>query len=415
MTHPTREVSRSPRSSSAGSTALRILVLSHVPLVRELGEGRVCVELTEEFRKLGHMVETFDCRDAFPGDRPARWHRLFPLRFRAKARDFLRREGGRFDIIDALHGVGPLPKREVGFEGLLVARSAGLYAFYQQNLDYQRITWPDRLPGTRAGQLVARWTQHRAAMACKESLRNADLINVSNEDELMYVTEELGLGHKSVFLPLGVSPEHASALADTAANASERLERKEVVFVGAWSLRKGAADWGAIVRLTRSMVPGVRFRFLGTGVDETSVLADLRLPRDEGLTVVPHYAAPQLPSLLSRSAVGALPSYIEGWPLGVLEQLAAGIPTVAYDVPGPRSMLKDSDYELLCPAGDVERFSRLLARNLTLSTPEYGVLAAQCRAIASKFLWPEIAKATVDRYSRAIRELRDVVGAETWR
>lgn len=412
MTHSTREVSRAPRPSFAGSTALRILVLSHVPIVRELGEGRVCVELTEEFRKLGHTVETFDCRDAFPGERPARWHRLFPLRFRSKARDFLRREGGRFDIVDALHGVGPLPKREVSFEGLLVARSAGLYAFYQQNLRYQRLTWPDRLPGTRAGQLVARWTQDRAAIACKESLRNADLINVSNEDELLYVTEELGLGHKCAFFPLGVSAAHASALADAAANAWERLQRKEVVFVGAWSLRKGAADWGAIVRLTRSMVPGVRFTFLGTGMDETSVLGDLRLPRDDRLTVVPHYAAPQLPALLSRAAVGALPSYIEGWPLGVLEQLAAGIPTVAYDVPGPRSMLRLLGRELLCPAGDVERFSRLLAQNLILSPPEYAVLAARCRAIASKFLWPEIARATVDRYSQAIRELGNVVRAD---
>jgi len=404
--HPiATEVSRSRTTARSGPGALRILMLSHVPLVRELGEGRVCVELAEEFRKLGHTVKTFDWTDAFPGERPARWHRLFPLRFAGRAREYVRRNHHRFDVIDALQGVGPLPKRRLGFDGLLVSRSAGLYAFYLRDLERQRQAWPERLPGTRAGKLLARWAQRRAAAACEASMMTADLVNVPNEDERSYLRDELGIGDRCVVNPLGLSQDHSAALGAAALPAAERLERKEVVFIGAWSLRKGAADWGAIVRRTRQLLPGTRFRFLGTGVEEDAVLADLRLPAAEGVTVVPRYAAGELPSLLAGATVGALPSYIEGWGLGVLEQLAAGVPTVAYDVSGPRSMLVQLDRELLCPPGDVERFSQLLAASLRLEPTAYAGLGSRCREVASPFLWPVIASETLERYSDALRAL----------
>jgi glycosyltransferase involved in cell wall biosynthesis len=390
-------------------------MLSHIPMVRELGEGRVCVELAEEFRRLGHTVETFDRRDAFPSERPARWHRLFPQRFGGRARAFVRRHGRRFDVIDALQGVGPLPKRVLGFDGLVVSRSAGLYAFYLRDLERQRELWPERLPGTQAGQLLARWAQRRAAAACEASMLGADLVNVPNEDELGYVRDELGIGERCIVNPLGMSERHSSALGSAALSAEARLARKEVVFIGSWSLRKGAADWGAIVRRTRELVPGTRFRFLGTGVDASAVLADLGAPRLKDVDVIPHYRAEELPSLLAPATVGALPSYIEGWGLGVLEQLAAGIPTVAYDVSGPRSMLAHLGSGLLCPAGDVERFSRLLAENLTQPRPPYAALADRCRAVASRFLWPRIAGETLERYSAALCKLRRPVEGAAYR
>jgi glycosyltransferase involved in cell wall biosynthesis len=295
--------------------------------------------------------------------------------------------------------VGPIPKTALGFRGLVVARSGGLYAFYQQHLEYQRKAWPDRLPGTRGGQLLARWTQRRQAAACEQALREADLVNLLNEDELDYVDRELGLGDKSVVLPLGLTEAHAAALAGAAAPAQDRLESREVAFVGAWSLRKGSADWGAVVRRTRAKVPGVRFRFLGTWSNEERVLADLGLPPADWLSITPRYEADQLPALLRQATVGALPSYIEGFPLGVLEQLGAGLPTIAYDVPGPRATLRLLDRELLCRAGDVERFSTLLADVLTLSPSAYQALAGCCREVAYRFRWPAVARATLNTYS----------------
>ena len=60
----------------------------------------------------------------------------------------------------------------------------------------------------------------------------------------------------------------------------------------------------------------------------------------DGVTVLPHYRSEELPELLAPVTVGALPTYVEGYGLGIVEQLAAGIPSIAYDVPGPRTLLR---------------------------------------------------------------------------
>ena len=376
-----------------------------MPLVRELGAGRVPLELAEEFRRLGHSVETFDYRDAFPGVSMARWHDLLPLRFAKRAAAFVRAHAGSFDVIDALLGDLPFEKQRLGFDGLLVARSTGLYGLYRQYVEYERAVWRHRLPGTPAGRCLSRWAQRRAFAACERSLRAADLVNLLNQDEHDYVQRALGLGHRCVVFPNGLSGSHAGRLGATAGAPAVRLQRKEVAVIGSWTLRKGVADWAEIVRRTRALVPAARFRFLGTGTGAAEVLADLELPASEWVSVVPSYRSEELPGLLSHLTVGALPSYMDGWGLGVLEQMAAGLPTVAYDVPGPRAMLGQLDPDLLVAPGDVARFSQRLAELLALPLPSYERLAARCRLVSQRFLWPAIASSTLTSYTEALARL----------
>ena len=59
----------------------------------------------------------------------------------------------------------------------------------------------------------------------------------------------------------------------------------------------------------------------------------------KALSCRPTFEEADLPSLLADCAVALFPSYVEGFGLAVLEQLAAGLPTIAYDVPGPRQIL----------------------------------------------------------------------------
>ena len=56
------------------------------------------------------------------------------------------------------------------------------------------------------------------------------------------------------------------------------------------------------------------------------------------------------------------PSRTEGMPLGVLEAMASGIPVIASDIPGNRSVLRDNDNGLLVPVGDVRSFAVAIAR-----------------------------------------------------
>ena len=54
-----------------GSQTMRVLLISDVPLMRELGGGRVQLETAEELRRLGHSVETFDPYGCIPCRRPS--------------------------------------------------------------------------------------------------------------------------------------------------------------------------------------------------------------------------------------------------------------------------------------------------------------------------------------------------------
>src|SRR5207253_1659279 len=112
-----------------------------------------------------------------------------------------------------------------------------------------------------------------------------------------------------------------------------RRRSKCVAFVGWWHVRKGARDWPAIYRAIKEAVPEARFLFLGTSVSEQAVRNELHAGDDRSVSVVPEFSSAKLPEYLQAATVGAFPSYIEGFGFSVLETLAAGAPTVAYDVP----------------------------------------------------------------------------------
>src|SRR5207237_5357929 len=98
-----------------------------------------------------------------------------------------------------------------------------------------------------------------------------------------------------------------------------------------------------------------RFLFLGTMIANEKVWNDLELEPADFIEVVPQFDPDDLPRLLSDGTVGAFPSYVEGFGMAVVEQLAAGLPTVAYDAPGPRHILGTLP-QLLAPPADPVAF-----------------------------------------------------------
>lgn len=129
---------------------LRILVIVNLPWDSRLGASRVWIELAEQWRARGHTVEKFSMSDAFPGGPPSRV--MFAIRqvtFIWKAAAFVRKNGHRFDVIDALVGTLPYSRAQLGFRGLIVARSVGLYRLY----DKFDATIQQRWPRPREGKI----------------------------------------------------------------------------------------------------------------------------------------------------------------------------------------------------------------------------------------------------------------------
>jgi glycosyltransferase involved in cell wall biosynthesis len=379
---------------------MRILMVMHMMQARDAGAPRVQLELADELRRLGCEVEVL-AETSQPAGRLAEyaragfWRRAVP-RVAAVAQ--------RFDVVDAHHSNLPVPKQRLGLDGLLVARSSGLAPFYHDFDAYSRRRWPESRSGVRALEPVRRWRGRQLLRAALRSLRHADLINVPNAAEAEWLDEHCRYAGKTVVIPNGIPAPMGALFERGAQPPEERLREPMVAFIGDWSLRKGSADWPAIVRGVRLAVPEARFRFLGTLVPEDVTRRALGDP--PGVEVVERYRPDELPALLAPVTVGALPSYAEGFGLGVVEKLASGIPTVAYDVGGPRSILSAVDDRLLVPVGDAEKLASRIADLLRMDVAPYGELAGRCIAAARPFHWNLIAERTLEVYEDRLAALR---------
>ncbi|PYL04252.1 MAG: hypothetical protein DME32_02225 [Verrucomicrobia bacterium] len=372
---------------------MRILTIADLPWDARLGAVRILMELARAWEAAGHEVAHYCLGDAFPDktSSPPRsaWRRL---QFPQKAAAFVRKNAARFDVIDAIVGTLAIPKTRLNFNGLLVARSIGSHRLYREFETMALERWPDQPRGKISGAIFYSYFQRQLFRNAEKALQNCDLVNVPNETEL----ESFGRTKPAIIQPYGLSQKWL--LNEAAASPEARLAQQKISFIGMWSLRKGARDWGEIIRHVRASVPNARFKFLGTMTGNERVMRDLDVSPCDWIEIVPEYQPDELSKLLSDAAVGAFPSYTEGFGLGLLEQLAAGIPTVAYDAPGPRSILRGTLLELLVPVGDVEKLAAALIEILSVDRARYQQLVGRCKEVASGFSWPVIARETAHQY-----------------
>lgn len=389
---------------------LKILMMIHVPWNRNQGAPRVQLELADEFQSLGHHVDKFDFNDAFPShqySRSSRFTQFIRPSFAAKAKAFVQSNSHRFDVIDAHQGNLPYSKEQLRFNGLLVSRSVGLHAFSAEFAKLEKSKWPGTKKGNPLAKILRSWRWHLEAPNDLKSFQTCDLINLPNQDEMIYVRDVWGLGNKCVVFPFGLSSQRQQMFCKAIQPAPVRLQHKQVVFIGYWTPRKGSRDWAKIIVQTKSKIPDVNFLFLGTGISVDEVLTDLDLPPVNWIKIIPSYNSDELPELLSGATVGAFPSYMEGFGFAVLEKIASGLPTVTYDIPGPREILRHLDRSFMVPLGDIDRFTTELVRLLQLDEQTYNQISKNCVKVAQKFCWSKIAKAQLDTYCEFLEKSQE--------
>jgi glycosyltransferase involved in cell wall biosynthesis len=382
---------------------MRILTVVDLPSDARLGAARISMELSRAWETAGHKVSHYCLDDAFraPASSPplSAWRRL---RFPGRAAAFVRKNAARFDVIDCLVGALPVAKHRLNFTGLLVARSIGSHRLYRNFEEMARQRWPDQPRGKLSGRIFYAIFQQQLFRNSEKALQYCDLVNLPNEYEL----ECLSSKKPAIVQTYGLTEQWRQKLAQAAASPETRLLQQKVSFIGTWSARKGARDWGGIIRRVRATVPAARFKFLGTLTDNERVWRDLNIPPCDWIEIVPEYQPDELPKLLSDSTVGAFPSYAEGFGLGLLEQLAAGIPTVSYNAPGPRSILQRGLPDLLVPIGNVEQLSAALTQMLSADLASYRKLIKRCIEVVGRFLWSTIAKETARLYETHLARVR---------
>jgi glycosyltransferase involved in cell wall biosynthesis len=387
---------------------LRILVVVNLPWDDRLGAVRIWMQLAKQWAKAGHTVEKFCLSDAFPNPTSSAaryaWRQaIFPYR----AARFVRSYARKFDVVDCLIGTLPFPKRSLRFEGLLVGRSIGLYLTYADFIRSSRQRWQGQRRGKFLGRLLYTFTSWLLKRCADRALAHCDWFNLPNEDEKRALDERCP-GAKIIVEPYGLSDAERAAFLKATQPALARLAHKEICFLGMWSVRKGSRDWPEIVRAIWNSAPDARFAFLGTMADEKTVLYDLGISPRESIRCVRTYDPKDLPQLVAGCAVGLFPSYIEGFGISVIEQLAAGIPTIAYDVPGPRQIFASARSEFLVASGNATAMAERAVKILQMNESEYASLSETSRRIANAFRWEKIAADTIDQYAAALAEVRSL-------
>lgn len=366
---------------------MKVLLCTCTPVSPRLGASKVFLEVAQGYGKLGWECTVVGPEEIAAPDRPGDLQAQ-PLLLR----NYLAKRAADFDVIEYEHHQLPFPRATFAPRPLFVARSV-ILAHCQLQAGYRP------LPGLRGqlGRLVRQGAWRRSAQdlvdQADRTLRSADVIDVCNTHERHAL---LAAGHapeKILLQPFGLFPERLAALAP---RPNARLD-PVVVFLGTFDPRKGMAEFPRIVATILETHPNARFRLLGTAgliPDARGVLRTFPRALRRHLEVIPQFEPAELPKLLDGTALGVFPSHCEGFPFGVLEQLAAGIPVVAYDAPGPPMMLPN---EYLVRRGDAVGLGR--RASALLGAPDK-LAAAQswARLRATEFSWESALVATTEAY-----------------
>jgi glycosyltransferase involved in cell wall biosynthesis len=375
----------------------------HLPWRPELGAVRPQFEIAAELRRRGHEVDHFGFEEAFGPRERTRTQALLGPRFARVATRRVAKIATSYDVIDANEADLPATKAELGFPGLLVVRSNGLRTFYRAWEREARRRWPDDVGRYRTARAIRAVRARVEDCDASRSHRSADVFLLLNETELDTINREQ-LSADRVIVPHGLTEEYVDAVADQARR--DRVAPCTVSCIGTWDKRKGARDWPAIVRGVLDRVPSARFAFLGVGVAPGTVRAALGdVVTAERVSVVPRFEPADLPGLLVSTTVGALPSYVEGFGLAVLELLAAGVPCVVYDNPGTRASSAPMTDEYRVQPGDTAAFAEQIAAVLSLDKRVYADVARKGRDFAEQRTWARSAAVTLDAYNAGLERL----------
>jgi glycosyltransferase involved in cell wall biosynthesis len=297
---------------------MRLLIVSHPPLLPELGSAQVALNLAAALRARGHDVQAWSPPSPLPpggrwGSARARRQRTIE-RFAAMA--------GPFDLIDtpAIAASARLARCAP-----LIVRSVQPELRYLAFAVRTGLRW-HLSPRVLAGALGAAWS----GAAVVQGWRRARTIVCLGTGELSWMQQHFrrwSAKLRPYVIAVGES-ERAALAGVRAQRPLPPAAGTRFLWLGRWSPHKG----------TRRLVRFLAAR-LAAARDETFTIAgcgplaerDLRPEwlRSGRIELVPSFARAELPSLLAAHQAGLFTSEVEGWGVSLNEMLESGMPVYA--------------------------------------------------------------------------------------
>lgn len=373
---------------------MRILFCTPASLTKSLGAAKVVIELAEEMQTLGWDCQLISIKDLATESGESMSESL---------RRYLQKHAGDYDVVDYDHEYLPYPRSEFASRTLFVARSV-LLTHHLETISIPRPGGIKPFIGNLVNGKKRRHKYREMVFNAHRTMQEADVINVSNQDDKAELMKR-GISSGKVFvMPYGISTVRRPQFDHI---SSTVLKQPKVAFVGTFDYRKGAKEFPNIVRSVAERIPGIKFCLLGVkGMFSTENEIRAQFPKRSRhtLEIAMSYAPEELPQMLSSCSVGIFPSYMEGMPFGILEMLAASVPVIAYDTPGA-PMLLPPDY--LVPRGDWQGISDKV---ISLLQNENALTEARrwAKDQSQLFSWKSIARETSDIYLDCTRKDRGV-------
>ncbi len=320
--------------------------------------------------------------------------------YRQALRERLQAVAGGYDFVEYDYSTLPFPRGDFPATPVFVACSVLLDHHLRDITLPSLLKGPRRLASLLRGKLPGRrpgWNLPDHIARCDATMRSADLVSVAGPRDLAKLVS-LGMPREKVaVLPYGLDISDFERLAAVPAHDTPP---PRAVFLGTFDARKGGAELPRIFTALRKRHPGFRLRLLGTaGLYPTAGEVAAFFPRAlrPALEIFPRFERADLPALLSDCTLGIFPSHLESFGFSVLEKMAAGLPVLAYDVPGPGDLLPR---EWLVPRGDWAALGGLAEQ--FLSHPERLPAARLlARETASRWTWDKAGKLTEEAFLQA--------------
>lgn len=187
-----------------------------------------------------------------------------------------------------------------------------------------------------------------------------------------------------------------------------RREEQRVVSVLRFSKRKRPLDLVRMVPQVLARLPRAQwpvFTLVGDGPERKRVEAEAeRLGVRKHLEFTGLLTRPQIQQQLARSAVFALPSYLEALPIAIIEARAAGLPVVARTPNGVAEIIDHGEQGYL--ARDTAEFVDYLVQ--LLGSPDLRQsMSEKAQTHLERFTWPRSIERHLRIYEEAMERLDD--------
>jgi phosphatidylinositol alpha-mannosyltransferase len=170
-----------------------------------------------------------------------------------------------------------------------------------------------------------------------------------------------------------------------------RDDKLNILFVGRIEKRKGLKHLLRAVPLVREHVPNSRFVIVGDGPLRPGYQRLVERAGWSDVVVVGRVSDAELPSYYASADVFCAPNLgSESQGIVLLEALSAGAPTVASDIPGYRTVIRDGVEGMLVPPANREELAWAICHLLT-SPSERARLRALGQLRAETYGWDHVA------------------------